>query len=94
MNHVTALSIGASSTSAEIVAGEGGMTTLLTPTGLGTGGALIAVVLVVLLGYLNVVSARGDADPRLRQIVIAVSVPLLATFGGVVVYESIQVVTS
>jgi hypothetical protein len=94
MGLVTALSITASGTSVEFAAGEGGATTLLTPTGMGIGGLIIAIALVFLLGYLNVISARENVDARLRHVVISVAIPLLATFGGIVVYESIQIVTS
>jgi len=92
MGTLTVLSVAAGRTSTQITGGEGDVTTLLTPVGLGTTGLAIAIVLVVLFGYLNVLSAGPDADRRLRGVIVCVTVPLLATFGGIVFYESLQIV--
>lgn len=64
-----------------------------TAVGLGVGGIFVAVALVVQLGYLDLLGA-ADIDPsvdrRIRSMLLAVVIPLMVTFGGVVLFKSFQ----
>lgn len=46
------------------------------------------VVLLYLLAYLNILEA-AEAKPGVRQKVVALALPLLLTFAGIVIYNSL-----
>lgn len=88
------LSLAASRTSRQFADGGGEALSLEATVGLGTDGLVIALLLVVLLAYLNVVRPREDVDPGLGPMIVSVTVPLLLTFLGIVLYESLRIVTT
>jgi len=63
-----------------------------TAVGLGVGGIFVALTLVAHLGYLDLLGA-AELDPerkrRMRSMLLAVVVPLLLTFGGIVLFQSL-----
>lgn len=65
---------------------------LVTSVGVGVGGIFVAVALIVLLAYFDLIDAHPDAHPRLKRTLLTVIVPLLFTFGGVVLFRSLQVI--
>ncbi|MEF8813600.1 MAG: hypothetical protein V5A55_07245 [Halovenus sp.] len=69
-------------------AGAGAATSLFTATGVGIGAVFVTVALVLLLAYQNLVEADENADDRARRIATALTLPLLATFVAVVVFEA------
>lgn len=64
---------------------------LLSPVGIGVGGIFVAVALLALLAYFDLLDARQRPAPKLKRTLATMIVPLLFTFGGVVVFESLQV---
>lgn len=87
------LSLAASKTATQFAGDAEETMSHLSPTGLGSDGLVIVIALVVLLAYLNLVRAREDPDPRLPELIVSVMLPLLVTFGAIVVYESLQIIT-
>lgn len=75
------------------VAGAGGAsaTSLFTTIGVGAGGILIAVALIFVLGYLNLLNASERDVKRLRMLCIATAIPLSVTFGAIVTFEALAV---
>jgi len=59
--------------------------------GLGVGGVFVAAALILLLAYLDVSDAGGDENAQVRRTLLATIVPLALTFGGIVLYQSLQV---
>jgi hypothetical protein len=62
---------------------------LLTPVGLGVGGAFVAAALLVLLAYFDVFSATEEADETVRLTLIATIIPLTVTFIGILTFRSL-----
>jgi hypothetical protein len=60
--------------------------------GLGVGGLFVAVALVVVLVYLDLLDASAIEDADLRQLLVATMMPLLVTFLFVVLYQSAAIV--
>lgn len=64
----------------------------LVSVGLGVGGIFVAVALVYLFAYLDLLNATPTDDTgkqRLKSMLIAVSLPLLITFGAIVLYRGL-----
>lgn len=60
--------------------------------GIGAGAIFATAVVIYLTAYLNIVVA-GDSERRqLRWLLIVATVPLLATFAGIVLFESLSVI--
>ncbi|PSP90571.1 hypothetical protein BRC90_01285 [Halobacteriales archaeon QS_4_69_34] len=67
-------------------------TSLLTPVGLGVGGIFVAGVLVLSLAYFDLLDAsERDAEDIQLMLLVAIG-PLSVTFGGIVTFESIQLI--
>lgn len=88
-----------SSASASAGAGAGGAASsatsaisLLSPVGLGVGGVFVAASLIFLLAYLDLYDASESNDPQLRTTLVVTIVPLLLTFGAIVLFKSLQVI--
>jgi hypothetical protein len=67
---------------------------LYSALGLGIGGMFVAVVLIVHLGYLDLLKAADIEAHRvdgIRPMLVAVTVPLLLTFAGIVLYHSLMI---
>jgi hypothetical protein len=63
--------------------------------GLGVGGVFVAVALVYAFAYLDLLAAAPIEEhtaSRLRATLLAVAVPLVVAFGGIVLFRSLQVV--
>lgn len=60
--------------------------------GLGTGSIFITMLLVYLLAYLNVVEASERRRDHLRSLLIAMSVPLVFVFTGVIIFQSLRII--
>lgn len=58
------------------------------PTGLAAGGIFVAVLLVLLLAYVDLLDASRIEDEQLRRLLVASVLPLGITFVVVVLYES------
>ncbi|WP_436926756.1 hypothetical protein [Halosimplex amylolyticum] len=67
------------------------VTSLLSPVGTGVGGVAVAITLVYVLAHLDVVSASPDGDERVRQTLVAASIPLGLTFAGIVLFRTMQI---
>lgn len=66
------------------------VTSLLSPIGVGVGGIFVAVTLVALLAYLDLLDTTGNEETR--NMVVATVIPLLFAFGGVVLFKSLAVI--
>ncbi|AWB28162.1 hypothetical protein [Halococcoides cellulosivorans] len=73
-------------------AGSATVTSLLSPVGFGVGGVVVAALLIGLLAYLDVLTARPETDSTVRVGVIAAVIPLGLTFGAVVLFQTLQLV--
>jgi Na+-driven multidrug efflux pump len=71
-------------------AGVAATTSMFVTVGVGIGGSLIAVLLVFLLGYLNVLEGVSEESHRLRRMLVATTVPLAITFAAVIALASMQ----
>jgi hypothetical protein len=58
---------------------------------MGIGGAVVALALVYFLARLDVVSARDETDDSMRGMLVVTVVPLVLTFGGVVVFNAASI---
>lgn len=70
---------------------------LYTSIGLGVGGIFVAVALVYLLAYLDLLDALRTDDEAigdLKMALVAAAIPLFVTFGGIVLYRSLVVIGS
>ena len=65
---------------------------LLSPVGLGVGGVFIAAALVLLLSSYDLLDAADYDHEGVRTTMLAMIVPLMITFGGIVLFKSLQVV--
>lgn len=65
---------------------------LLSPLGMGIGSIFVATALIFLLAYLDLLSASAADDPQLRTTLVITILPLLVTFGGIVLFKSLQMV--
>lgn len=61
-------------------------------TGLGIGGLFVAVMLVVVVVYVDLLDASAVEYDGLRRLLMATMLPLLLTFSFVVLYQSAAVV--
>ncbi|WP_336000308.1 hypothetical protein [Halorientalis halophila] len=86
------VSSSASSASSSAASASASATSLTSPVGLGVGGIFVAAALVLLLAYLDLLDASRFENPRLRRSLVATVLPLGMAFGGVVVYESLQLI--
>jgi len=68
------------------------VTSLLSPVGAGVGGVAVAMALVVVLAYLDVVSADPDGEEAVRDLLVAVATPLGATFLAIVAFRTLQLI--
>jgi hypothetical protein len=59
---------------------------------MGVGGIFIAAALVTLLAYLDLFDASDQEDGVTRSMIIATTIPLLLTFSGIVLFQSLAVV--
>jgi len=66
------------------------VTSPLSPAGAGVGGIAVAVALVVVLAYFDVESADPDGDESVRQLLLAVTIPLGVTFLAIVTFRTLQ----
>jgi len=73
-------------------AGVSSATSLLSPVGAGVGGIFVAAALVGLLAYLDLFDASEHEKGDVRSMLIATTVPLLLTFSGIVLFQSLAVV--
>lgn len=64
----------------------------LVSTGLGTGGLTVAVALVAVVVYVDLLDASAVEDDGLRRLLVATMLPLLVTFFFVVLYQSVVAV--
>lgn len=64
---------------------------LVSPVGLGIGSIFVAVSLIVLLAYLDLLNA-ADGDDDVRRMVVASVIPLFVAFSGVVLFQSLAVI--
>ena len=62
------------------------------PLGDHGGGLLTAVSLIFLLAYLDLYVASEDENLLLRRLLQAAILPLLLTFAGIVLFESLTIV--
>ncbi|MFC7081406.1 hypothetical protein [Halorussus caseinilyticus] len=67
-------------------------TTPSVPVGLASGGIFAAVALVIVLVYVDLLDASDIEHEGLRRLLVATILPLLLTFGVIVLYESLSVV--
>lgn len=67
-------------------------TSLLAPVGLGVGGIFVAAALIYLLTYFELVSVADRNVTEVRQTLIVTIVPLIAVFGGIIVFHTLQTV--
>lgn len=88
MGATAVVSSSASSASSSAAGVSATVTSLLSPVGTGIGGIVVALALVYLLARLDVVSARTDADERVRRMILAMVVPLALTFAGIVAFNT------
>lgn len=65
---------------------------VVAPSDPATSSIVVAITLVVLLAHLDLLSARPDVERRVLLAVTLAIVPLLVTFGCIVLYESLQIV--
>lgn len=68
---------------------------LYSSIGLGVGSGMVAVSLVFALAYLNIIEAipeERDGARALKLTLVGLVVPLLVTFGGIVLFESASVI--
>jgi len=65
---------------------------LNTSIGLGISGALVALIVVYLAAYLNVVNGLENERPELRDLLAGSVTPLVVVFTGIIVYESLLIV--
>lgn len=65
---------------------------LLSPVGLGVGGVFIAAALVLLLSSYDLLDAAESDHAGVRTTMLATIVPLVVTFGAIVLFKSLQVV--
>lgn len=56
--------------------------------GLGIGGLFVAVALVAVIVYLDLLDASSVEDDDLRRLLVATVIPLLVTFVFIVLYQS------
>lgn len=74
-------------------ASSASVTSLLSPVGIGVGGVFVAIALVLLLAYYDVLGA-SEADnathAELRRTLVVTIIPLLFAFGGVVLFKTLQ----
>lgn len=73
-------------------AGVAAATSMFVTVGVGVGGSLIAVLLVVALGYLNVLDGVTPESRQVRRMLVATTVPLAITFAAVIALQSMQMV--
>jgi hypothetical protein len=66
--------------------------TLLSTLGVGVAGIFVTGILIYFLAYLNVVENSERDRPSLHLLLIATSVPLLFSFAGILIYESLVVI--
>lgn len=79
-------------TTASSAAAGTDIASLLSPVGVGVGGAVIATTLVVLLALLEITTAAESQRLRSQQsLLLATISPLLGAFGGIVLYESLVI---
>ncbi len=65
---------------------------LLSPIGLGVGGIFVAATLIFLLAYFDLFDTADITNPQLRTTLLVTIVPLLLTFAGIVLFQSLQMV--
>jgi len=58
----------------------------------GVGGIFVAVALVALLAYLDLFDASEQEQSSVRSMLVATIIPLLLTFSGIVLFQSLSVV--
>lgn len=81
------------------------VTSLLSPVGIGIGGGFVALALVLLLAYYDILDAHDATVPaqyayssaaydhtELKRTLVASILPLLLAFGGVVTFKALQIV--
>lgn len=83
--------VSAGASGAGVGAGGASATSLFTAVGVGAGGVLVAVGLIFVLAYLNVLNASERDVERLRVLCVAVAIPLSVTFGAIVIFETLAV---
>lgn len=71
-------------------AGSASATSLMSAVGLGAGGIFVAAALIFLLAYLDLFDASEKQNERVRTMLVATILPLGVTFGGIVVFQSLQ----
>jgi len=91
MGATAVVSSSASSASSSTAGVSATVTSLLSPVGTGVGGIVVAITLVYVLAHLDVVSASPGENERIRQTLVAVSIPLGLTFAGIVAFRTMQV---
>jgi hypothetical protein len=64
---------------------------LTSPVGVGVGGVVVAAALILLLAYYDVINASAADYSKVKETVPAAIGPLLLTFGGIFVFESLVV---
>lgn len=67
------------------------VTSLVSPVGVGVGGVFVAVALILLLAYLDLLKTSELDTPELRRTLVLSISPLLIAFAGVVVFKALQV---
>lgn len=65
---------------------------MLSSVGVGVGSVFVALALVALLAYLNLLDADEGTDEELRTTVVATVLPLAVAFVAIVVFESMRVI--
>lgn len=88
--------MGIVATAAQETAANGGspvdMIPSTVPLGEHGGGLFAAVALIFLLAYLDLYIASDDENLLLRRLLQAAIIPLLATFAGIVLFESLTII--
>lgn len=75
--------------SAGVTSGESVISTQAT-VGPATGGIFVAVALIFLFAYLNVLEASEADHPALRRQLISLTVPLTIAFASIVMFSAVQ----
>ena len=72
-------------------ASSASVTSLMSPVGVGVGGLFVAVALILLLAYLDLLKASKWDTPELRRTLMVTVIPLIIAFAGVVVFKALVV---
>jgi hypothetical protein len=91
MGLTAAVSSSASTASSSAAGVSETVTSLLSPVGMGVGGIVVAIALVGVLAYLDIISATPDRTDRIEQTLVAAAIPLGFTFAGIVAFQTMTV---